>query len=249
MHDFAFVPASPANLNVNVTKTFSNGATDEVEVTLKCNAGIPLEQSFTITGGDPTGVTFTVTNLPDGGANCSVTESSDDAAYTVEMLGGDAGDDCVWSGITSGNVSCVIENVALPTTIEIGTSFEDIADDGTASDVDTAFETRIVCTGVSVANDDVFEGADVTDTSGTFTADWFIDPVNGADCTVELNPESDAVEGDSCTFSVDIGDETAGCDVVGTVFFEGVPVMSRYGLALMALLMLGAGFVAVRRFV
>jgi hypothetical protein len=31
------------------------------------------------------------------------------------------------------------------------------------------------------------------------------------------------------------------------VFFEGIPTLSQYGMALMALLMLGMGFVAVRR--
>ena len=35
----------------------------------------------------------------------------------------------------------------------------------------------------------------------------------------------------------------------GTVFFEGIPTLSQYGLALMALLMLGIGFVGMRRFV
>jgi hypothetical protein len=33
------------------------------------------------------------------------------------------------------------------------------------------------------------------------------------------------------------------------VFFEGIPTLSPRGLALMALLMLGAGFVGLRRFV
>jgi hypothetical protein len=41
----------------------------------------------------------------------------------------------------------------------------------------------------------------------------------------------------------------AGCDVEGTVFFEGIPTLSQYGLAIMALLMLGVGFVGMRRFV
>lgn len=248
-YGLAFVSSSvQGTAYINVVKTFSNGASDEVEVTLSCNAGLPLEQSFTITGGDPTGVTFTVTNIPDGGAKCSVTENGDDSAYTTVMTGGDAGDDCVWASLTGGIVSCEISNVALPTTVEIDTSFEDIADDGTASDVDTSFETVITCQGVSVDNDNSFEGVQVSDTSGSFTADWYIDPVNGASCTVVLNTESDAVEGDSCEFSIALGDELAGCEVVGTVFFEGVPVMNRYGMVLMALLMLGVGFIAVRRF-
>ncbi|NNJ79124.1 MAG: IPTL-CTERM sorting domain-containing protein, partial [Xanthomonadales bacterium] len=45
------------------------------------------------------------------------------------------------------------------------------------------------------------------------------------------------------------GDEEAGCDVEGTVFFEGIPTLSQYGMAIMVLLMLGVGFVGMRRFV
>jgi hypothetical protein len=33
------------------------------------------------------------------------------------------------------------------------------------------------------------------------------------------------------------------------VFFEGIPTLSQYGMAIMALLMLGVGFVGFRRFV
>ena len=87
----------------------------------------------------------------------------------------------------------------------------------------------------------VFGTVTVEDTSGAFTADWYADPVNGTDCTVTMVPNDMAVEGSSCSFSFEIGDEEAGCDVAGTVFFEGIPTLSQYGLALMALLMLGVG--------
>jgi len=39
-----------------------------------------------------------------------------------------------------------------------------------------------------------------------------------------------------------------GCEITNTVFFEGIPTLSQYGLALMALLMLGVGMVGFRRF-
>ena len=82
-----------------VVKTFSDDRTDEVEVTLTCNGGIPLQQSFTIAGGDPAGVTFVVTELPDGGANCEVTETGSPDNYTVVMNDG-AG--CSWPGFVGG---------------------------------------------------------------------------------------------------------------------------------------------------
>ena len=39
------------------------------------------------------------------------------------------------------------------------------------------------------------------------------------------------------------------CTFTNTVFFEGIPTMNQYGLALLALLMLGIGAVGLRRFV
>ncbi len=39
------------------------------------------------------------------------------------------------------------------------------------------------------------------------------------------------------------------CTIVNTVFYEGIPTLNQYGLAIMALLLLGIGFVGFRRFV
>jgi hypothetical protein len=43
--------------------------------------------------------------------------------------------------------------------------------------------------------------------------------------------------------------EEVECEIVNTVFFEGIPTLSQYGMAILALLMLGVGFVGFRRFV
>ena len=45
---------------------------------------------------------------------------------------------------------------------------------------------------------------------------------------------------------VGMGDE---CTITNTVFFEGIPTLNQYGMAIMVLLMLGVGFVGFRRFV
>jgi hypothetical protein len=59
----------------------------------------------------------------------------------------------------------------------------------------------------------------------------------------------DAVEVDNgcqnITVSAGVG---ASCTITNTVFFEGIPTLNQYGLALLALLMLGVGFVGFRRF-
>ncbi len=39
------------------------------------------------------------------------------------------------------------------------------------------------------------------------------------------------------------------CTITNTIFFEGIPTLNQYGLAIMVLLMMGVGFVGFRRFV
>jgi hypothetical protein len=47
----------------------------------------------------------------------------------------------------------------------------------------------------------------------------------------------------------DVGEGKKICTIINTVFFEGVATLSQCGLAPMALLMLGIGFIGFRRFV
>ncbi|HMB58569.1 MAG TPA: IPTL-CTERM sorting domain-containing protein [Xanthomonadales bacterium] len=51
---------------------------------------------------------------------------------------------------------------------------------------------------------------------------------------------------DSLQISAGVG---GSCLITNTVFFEGIPTLSQYGMAILALLMLGLGFVGFRRFV
>lgn len=69
-------------------------------------------------------------------------------------------------------------------------------------------------------------------------------------CYVIERALDDAVEVDNgCLgFTVSAGNG-ASCKITNTVFFEGIPTLNQYGMALMALLMLGLGFVGFRRFV
>ena len=63
--------------------------------------------------------------------------------------------------------------------------------------------------------------------------------------------DSSAVESSStCEGGVGfaVGDTVKTCAITNTVFYEGIPTLSQYGLALLALLMLGVGFVGIRRF-
>ena len=70
-------------------------------------------------------------------------------------------------------------------------------------------------------------------------------------CWVNETLFDSAVEGDGgCDGQVFLpGDSDQSCVITNTVFFEGIPTLSQYGMAIMALLMLGVGFVGFRRFV
>jgi hypothetical protein len=66
------------------------------------------------------------------------------------------------------------------------------------------------------------------------------------DQAVEVDNGCDDGSLETLALQVSAG-QGASCTITNTVFFEGIPTLSEYGMALMALLMLGLGFVAVRR--
>jgi hypothetical protein len=71
-------------------------------------------------------------------------------------------------------------------------------------------------------------------------------------CTVEERIKDATVISDDSDcegLEVQIGDDPIECTIVNTRVYEGIPTLSQYGLALMALLMLGVGLVGFRRFV
>jgi len=64
-------------------------------------------------------------------------------------------------------------------------------------------------------------------------ADSYVETENSCDGDVTVTP----------------GETGASCAFMNSVFFEGIPTLSQYGMAIMALLMLGVGFVGFRRFI
>jgi len=70
---------------------------------------------------------------------------------------------------------------------------------------------------------------------------------NVKDSYVEIdNGCGDSFKTGTIMVAAGMGDE---CTITNTVFFEGIPTLNQYGMAIMALLMLGVGFVGFRRFV
>ena len=236
-------------LRVHVTKTFSDGSDDAVDVMISCNSGLPLEQTFTIEGGDPKGVTFVVTNIPESGADCEVTESGGPAGYTAELNGG-AG--CEWTDVTAGLFDCEITNTADDATYTV---VKDWVQEGTGGDVINAVaDVTISCnseiTGGTQVDDDEWELSGDLGDGQTLVAK--VDVTTGpATCSASETIDQSGVE----SVSTGCGPVQLGaggsqtCTFTNTVFFEGVPTLSQYGLAILVLLMLGVGFVGMRRFV
>ena len=249
----------------NVVKTFEDEITAPVDVMLTCNGGLPLEQSFTIDGGDPAGVTFVVTDLPETGATCTVTESGGPDGYTPVMNGG-AG--CSWTDVTGGLYTCAITNEADPATFIVNKVWE-VNDEVGGDDVIRVAEVTITCDaeieGGYQDDDDrsekelpggipwpgfgdwMLDETIVGDGSVEATVDTSMGPVM---CEAEETSEQSGVESTDDCDPREIGaGETSECTITNTVFFEGIPSLNRYGLAIMALLMLGMGMVGFRRFV
>jgi len=234
-----------------VVKTFSDGNTAEVEVTLTCNSGLPLTQSFTIAGDDPDGVTFVVTELPDGGADCEVTETGAPDGYVTVMNNG-AG--CSWTGVMRGYRACRIENRAGPaeyTVTKVWNLGENwYEEDDYFVDVTVTCDSNILAVnGSSYAGGTFWTGVLGNADSAVLTVDATL---GATECSATEHFSQSGVEdqaSDDCTEApLPVGGR-ATCTFTNTVFYEGIPTMSQLGLAVLALLMLGVGFIGLRRIV
>ncbi len=231
-----------------VNKIFDDNNPAEVEVTLSCNTGLPLEQTTTISEGDP--VDFVIVDFEDGTLDCEVTEVVPDG-YTASYNNGTglSPDSCVFEdidGATSPSHICVITNSLNEVEVEVTKVWIDENPQFNPSNIaDAEWE----CSNVAFGNDagllDFFGNPD-TDSFFVFP-DWD----GGTNCAVtEVNVPDGGVEiDDSDCDSIIVTPGSGGsCTIFNTRLFEGIPTLSQYGLAVLALLMLGVGLVGFRRF-
>jgi hypothetical protein len=229
-----------------VTKTFSDGNNAEVDVMLTCNSGLPLEQPFTITGGDPAGVTFIVHDIPEGGADCEVTETSGPAGYTVSMNGGEG---CEWEDVTGGSFSCEITNEANPATFTVNKEW--LIENGSLTDVNQEVRATVYCNNAIVGgswNGDSYVYSQWL--SGNDSFDVSVDTSKqSAQCYAVEDIDQTGIESDDdCGSRTIAAGGSSSCTFTNTVFFEGIPTLSQWGLAILAVLTLGVGLVGLRRF-
>ncbi len=237
-------PVGPARFLVS--KDFDDDNTGEVEVTLSCNTGLPLQQTTTISEGDP--VNFVINDFEQGALNCTVTEGTPDG-YTASYDDGDgvSAVNCSWVDLTAGQYTCAITNTLNQVEVEVTKVWIDENPQFNAQNVANADWS---CSNVAFGPNDgllQFEGNPGVDSFFVYP-DWD----TGTTCSVTeviLLESGIEVDDSDCQGIVVFPGVDGACTIFNTRLYEGIPTLSQYGLALLALLMLGVGFVAVRRFV
>jgi len=232
-----------------VTKDFSDRNPVPVDVQLSCNTGLPLQQQFTISDSDDpaTDVVFVVASFESGTMDCEVTETPI-AGYTVEydnLIDPVSEIACFYTNVERGAEHvCAITNTLQPVPVTIDKKWETMG--GELTDIPQQAEIKLVCLNVAGGESEwqwIFEG----DQANTALVLPHFDGTT--ECYVSESVLSDSVEVSGCEepIVVNPGDEAAGCTLTNTVFYEGIPTLNQYGLAMLVMLMLGAGLVGVRR--
>jgi hypothetical protein len=229
-------------------------------------------------GGDPA-VVFVVTDFNSGELTCSVTEDSVPGYETSYSASGDSANSsdtegCEFTAVAAGDENaCLITNTPAPVDVVINKEW---VINGSASDIDTRYELTLYCDSEIV--DAYGSGLDSTtaaaplcnflesaegpagpasqwcksfygDETESFTAE-VIPNYPSSSCYVKERVYDNAVEVDNGCGDIEVsaGNGDA-CTVTNSVFFEGIPTLSSYGLAVLALLTLGMGLLVSRRIV
>ena len=241
-----------------VTKDFSDDNPDPVQMNISCNDGFVSQPNFWIT--EDTSVTFVVKDYIPGAMDCVVWESDVEGytpVYTPGLLGGIADlsnvGGCNYDNIVQGDFTCNVTNSANPATFTAKKVWDLSGAVGDA--VDQTVDIEITCIPGPILTVNGVEGDYGTSVMRTLVGDGeiVVTADTGSSGTVSCSATetvfASGVEPDDDCGSRNIANgESSECTFTNTVFFEGIPTLSQYGLALMALLMLGVGMVSFRRF-
>jgi hypothetical protein len=255
VNDFTGEPTEQARFFV--AKNFDDDNPAEVEVTLSCNTGLPLEQTFDLSEGNP--VNFVVGNFEQGALDCEISEDVP-AGYTASYQSSDnVGDplvSCEYEDLSGGQYSCAITNSLEQVDVDVTKVWIDENPQFNGANI---AEASWSCSNVAFPCLDgiIFNGCDSGNLNffGNPGEDSFsVYPSwdGGTTCSVsevevlDSNVEIDDSECDSVVVFPGTG---GSCTIYNTRLYAGIPTLSQYGLAVLALLMLGVGLVGFRRFV
>ena len=231
---------------------FTNGiGTGTATATLTCNSGVPLQQSFVIS--EIVDVVFVVAGMTPL-SECSISLTNIDGyAILAESNGIDTGSSCLFVDVGEVDDLNLCEFIAAP--LPFVYRVDKVWPVGDLNEVSQLATFSWACSNVSVDPGPIFvnlSDSRVLNGAGNFSITLFANPNTGSTCVTTESAFDSAVESDQgCQTPTHfvIGDTLKGCTITNSVFFEGIPTLSQYGLAIMALLMLGVGFVGFRRFV
>jgi len=268
----ASIFAQESTATFRIEKIWDQGgdqkALDKIEVMghLSCTGANITQQNVLFTA--TTDAILFVYDISQAGGpvNCKVWETVPDN-YTAdyECNREDCGDSdqdldhCAYLDVAAnGNYFCQIENTPDPAVVTVTKTW---VLEGADQGFDESHQIEVKC-------DSDVDGGKGSEGwgcgSGCWGADFEVDEaVNGTYEFTILKPNYPAticeVYEEATDSVVDTdngcgeGELAAGdaweCEIVNTVFFEGIPTLNQYGMAILALLMLGVGFVGFRRFV
>lgn len=247
-------PLSTERVQFVVTKDFTDDSDGSADVYLRCNAGLPLEQEFTLGDGD--NVTFIVREFRQGTMDCRVWEDPIDGYEESYMAGGpgaadliDQDDDgCIFEGVQSGIFTCDITNSVEEVEIEVTKTWVGVTEEDMVLEAQADYTCYDVYTSGAGGQTETVSGTlSFSGMTSTRSITGIYPAVSGSYCMVSEPVVESFVEADASDCANVPVEPGASCTLVNTVFFEGIPTLSQYGMALMALLMLGMGFVGIRR--
>lgn len=243
----------------HVTKDFSDDNTGPVDVNIRCNAGLPLEQSFTIS--ETSDVTFTVKHFQPGDLDCHVWEepvSNYVATYAASAVTGTGitssdADGCYFDEVEGGGFLCAITNDAGPGTYTVNKEWilGESGDEGLQliAPVTIFCDSEILADDAQSGNDVWYVMRELTGQTDSVTIS--VDTNGGtAQCeTIEGTMPDYVMVDNGCRALMDVvSGEESSCDITNTMFFEGIPTLNQYGLVLLVLLTFGIGMVGFRRY-
>ncbi|MEE4219349.1 MAG: IPTL-CTERM sorting domain-containing protein [Xanthomonadales bacterium] len=239
--------------NTFATSVMAAGGGDagSPDVTISCNGGIPLSQTAAA------GTTFTVTELNVGDV-CTIELADDlESGWIADgYLSGPAGSEVEdLSGACTFNIGaatawgCIVEAVPAPVDFSVTVDWE-ISADADPGTGDGAM-VAIYCEDYNGSTSTTMPAGPGVTTPIVVTG-LVPDPDDSSYCSASLENVGSAVDADDSAcddVSIEVGGGDASCMIYATAFYEGIPTLSQYGMAVMALLMLGVGFVGFRRFI
>jgi hypothetical protein len=269
--------AATSRATFAVTKDFTDDNPAGVEVTISCNTGLPLEQSKVITEGESVEFVVVdfdngemdceVTEEVPAGYGAEYFDGATTSSASCEFLDIEFGSE----------FSCQITNTPGPVDVVIHKEwvFEGSSD---PQGIDQRYDLTLFCDAEIVDGIEVGPFQEAPAGNGPPCglialpgqdgpqgfADWckaffgegpdtfvaeVIPEFPDSHCFVIERLFDSAVEVDNGCRNITVSaGNGAECTITNTVFFEGIPTLTQYGLALLALLMLGVGFIGFRRF-